>query len=60
MTTSMTRICAGEYEYKGWSISKDETEQNLWWAKQVNGKTEASAEDFWTLKDAKTFIDKLV
>jgi hypothetical protein len=55
----MKRVCAGEYEYKGWSISKDDTEHNLWWAKQITGKTETPAEDFWTLRDAKEYIGRI-
>ncbi len=51
-----TKICAGEYEFGKYSISKDESESNLWWVKHEDFMTQ---EDFRTLKDAKDSIREI-
>jgi hypothetical protein len=50
------KIAAGEWEFKGFEISKDEFENNLWWVKKI-GK-DSSGADFKTLKDAKEWIEQ--
>ena len=44
------KICAGEYEGVGFSISKDDFEPGLWWLK-IEGFM--VREDFATLREAK-------
>jgi glutamine cyclotransferase len=48
--SNIKKICSGEYEGDGFSISKDDFEANLWWLK-IDGFT--VREDFRTLKEAK-------
>ena len=54
MTIKLKRVCKGEYEYKDYSISKDEYENNLWWLKQEGY---AVMEDFYSLSDVRDFIE---
>ena len=49
----LTKIAAGEYEFKGGSISKDEFETSLWWLR-LDGHM--VAEDFPSLKLARLFV----
>ena len=59
----MKKIVAGEYEHKGYSISKDEFQSNLWWVSEIVPASESHfriarpAQDFRTLRGAKLFID---
>ena len=57
MKTSATKVAPGEWNFKGFTISKDESESNLWWAKADNASVETPAEDFWSLRDAKEWIN---
>jgi hypothetical protein len=50
-----TKICAGEYEFDKYSISKDESEADLWWVKHEDFMMR---EDYRTLKDAKESVIK--
>jgi len=50
----LNKITAGEYEFNGGSISKDENESNLWWLR-FDGH--AVAEDCRTLSEAKSIAE---
>ena len=65
MKNSATKIASGEWEFKGFAISKDDWEGNLWWAVEIVPESESNfrvakpAEDFWSLKAAKEWINSL-
>ena len=51
----LTKITAGEYEFHGGSISRDEYESNLWWLRFDGYEV---AEDCRTLSEAKSIAEK--
>lgn len=50
------RICAGEYEYKGFDISKCDSNDGTWW---VRNSDKGIREDTQSFKGAKDLIDNI-
>lgn len=56
-TIKLKRLCAGEYTYGDWCISKDEYEKDLWWVKHEKWTI---SEDVYSLKAARNMIAKFL